>query len=205
MQKPTIAVDVDDVLALSAARFIAYNNKLWRGNANMENYTEDWIKLWQITPQHLEDWQKNIMQNREIYPDLKPVKNAKTILKKLSVNYEIIVLTSRSMQFAAMTEEWLGKHFADIVQEVHFSGCWDNVTIDSANGTKGKIVRALGAEYLIDDQPKHCLSARENGVKSILFGDYSWNRHLEKTADIHKARNWDEVHKLLKLNNSPQN
>jgi 5'(3')-deoxyribonucleotidase len=192
--KPTIAIDVDDVLALSVPHFVEYNNALWGGNVDIEEYTEDWMKLWSITPKQLEEWQADVAKNQKIYPFIKPIKGAKTTLIKLSEKYRLVVLTSRSKCFAEMTEKWLEEHFSGLIQEVHFAGFWDNLSDESAHYTKGKIVSELGAKYLIDDQPKHCFSANECGVKSILFGDYSWNRDVE---NVHKAHNWTQVRGIL--------
>ncbi|MDR2063631.1 MAG: hypothetical protein LBQ02_02460 [Candidatus Nomurabacteria bacterium] len=197
MAKPIIAIDVDDVLAISAPCFLEYNNALWGGNAKMEDYTEDWMSLWRVSEWQLEEYNLDLVKHQKIYPTMKPVKNAKTTLAKLSEKYDFVVLTSRPGCFAEMTEKWLEKHFRDVIKTTHFAGFWDDVSEDSVRHTKGKIVRELGAKCLIDDQPKHCFSAREHGIKSILFGEYSWNRDVKNAAGMHRAKNWQQVHELL--------
>ena len=59
--------------------------------------------------------------------------------------------------------------------------------------TKGELARDLKVDYLVDDQPKHCLSAAEHGVKTVLFGDHKVGRNLRLPTGVIRARNWREV------------
>ena len=59
--------------------------------------------------------------------------------------------------------------------------------------TKADIVKQIGADYLIDDQPKHCFAAAEAGITSLLFGDYRWNRNVKLPEGVVKVRTWHEV------------
>jgi hypothetical protein len=70
---------------------------------------------------------------------------------------------------------------------------WDVITKDSIHQTKGELLKSLGAQYHIDDQPKHCISALQQGIQPLLFGDYSWNRSVELPEGIVRVKNWQEV------------
>ena len=48
MTKKVIAVDIDDVLAESARNLVEYSNKSWGTNITVDDYDEDWAKLWQV-------------------------------------------------------------------------------------------------------------------------------------------------------------
>jgi 5'(3')-deoxyribonucleotidase len=85
-----------------------------------------------------------------------------------------------------------------LVDEVHFLGAYENIDFDSSHKkTKDEICVRLGADYLIDDQPKHVLSAYKAGVGAILFGDYGWNRNVLVDDGVKRARNWDEVYRIV--------
>ena len=39
--------------------------------------------------------------------------------------------------------------------------------------TKGMLAKEIKADYLIDDQLKHCSAAAELGIPALLFGVYA--------------------------------
>jgi hypothetical protein len=47
--------------------------------------------------------------------------------------------------------------------------------------------------YLIDDQIKHCIGASGVGVKSLLYGDYPWNRDVNLPKSVERVSSWKEV------------
>jgi 5'(3')-deoxyribonucleotidase len=53
----------------------------------------------------------------------------------------------------------------------------------------------IGADWLIDDNPEHCLSAIEHGLNTILFGDYGWQ--YKAPEHLYRCKNWEEVERLL--------
>ena len=68
--------------------------------------------------------------------------------------------------------------------------------------TKAEICAEIGADYLVDDQPKHCLAAAKAGIKTILFGDYKWNRDTKLMPNMVRAKNWQEVLEYFTRTNS---
>jgi len=73
---------------------------------------------------------------------------------------------------------------------------WDRTDLhilERLKGTKNDVIKQIGADYLIDDQPKHCIAAAKAGIKTVLFGDYKWNRDLKLRKNMVRARNWQEV------------
>jgi hypothetical protein len=78
----------------------------------------------------------------------------------------------------ADTLEWLDRHYQGLFSDVHLAGLFDVLTEHSHKGTKVELITRIGADYLIDDQPKHCLAVAQAGGQAILFGDYSWNRNI---------------------------
>ncbi|HLA48993.1 MAG TPA: hypothetical protein VJY84_00415, partial [Candidatus Saccharimonadales bacterium] len=58
---------------------------------------------------------------------------------------------------------------------------------------KAEVCREIGADYLVDDQPKHCLAAADAGITALLFGDYKWTRVNNLPKNVIKVRNWPAV------------
>jgi uncharacterized HAD superfamily protein len=190
--KKTIAIDIDDVLADNASGFVAYSNQRWGTSLNPEDYDEHWSKLWQCS---LEETEKRanefhvagVVGGYEHFPDAKPTP------EMLSKKYKLVITTSRRKQLITETTGWIDRYFGGIFEEIHYAGLWDKVTKDAHLATKAALCQQIGAEYLIDDQLKHCLAAAEVGVETILFGDYTWNQADILPVKVTRAHNWQEV------------
>jgi len=197
MSKQTIAVDVDDVLSASVPGFTAYSNKRWNMDLTVDQYDEDWAKFWGIP------YEEALVRAAELHESdmfgmFEHFKEAIPVLQKLKEQYDLIVLTSRRLSIKPLTTEWLDRHFPDIFSAVHFAGFYDDTKNlrESLKKSKGDLCQQLGADYLIDDQLKHCIAAADCGVQSLLFGNYGWNKLPAKEAkakNITVVHTWDDV------------
>jgi hypothetical protein len=89
----------------------------------------------------------------------------------------------------------LNCHFGNIFDEIIFSGVYEETSDFSVtiHRTKGDICQEIGASFLIDDQPKHANGEAERGIKSLLFGDYGWNRKAEIVYGVIRLSDWGKV------------
>lgn len=193
--KPIIAVDIDDVLTESSLAVIEFSNQKWGTNLTVEDYSEHWGAMWKVDSK---EWHSRAAQVHEAIHRGKtePIGEAKRVLEKLAKSYRLVITTSRQRLIMQDTKEWLEKHFTGIFGEVHFAGIWDDPKIDGAqkvNLTKATLLKEIGADYLIDDQPKHCFAAAELGVECLLFGEYPWSHGLELPTGVDRVKNWKEV------------
>lgn len=190
--KKTIAVDLDDVLSAGAQGFIDFSNKKWGTNLTLNDFTERWAEMWKV------DLEEERRRAKEIYSsgivrDFKVLDKAYHVLAELSKTYRLVVLTSRVKKIEKDTRDWLDEYFKDIFDEIHFSGFYDKLTLNSHLYTKAEISKEIRADYLIDDQLKHCLAAAEIGVETLLFGDYRWNVLDNLPSGVKRVSNWDKV------------
>ena len=197
-RKPTIAMDIDDCLALFADRLAGYSNDKWGHKLGAEDYLENWATMWGVSWDEVQKRIDTMFVDEEFYPTLGVVEGAREALEELGARYELVALTSRSGSLLGeMTRAWLDKEFPGKFRELRHLGSWASVSEFNLELTKGQVCKELGAEFLIDDQPKHCNAAAEVGVKALLFGDYKWNR----AADIHdgvvRTRDWGSVMKYF--------
>lgn len=197
-QQKTIAIDIDDVLSHSAEGFVAFSNERWGMQLSPDDYHEEWEVVWGVSLE--EALQRSIeFITSGAFGEFLPREAALPVLKRLAKHYKLVVLTSRRSILKPETDQWIERHFPGIFSEVHYAGIWDrdltHETVSQAiTHTKAELCRELGADYLIDDQPKHCVGAAEAGIKSILFGDYKWSRDLKVLpAHVVRAHHWDEV------------
>jgi 5'(3')-deoxyribonucleotidase len=189
----TIAVDVDEVLSASAQGFVAFSNERWGTNLTVDDYHEHWAQMWGVSEEEA-DTRQEILNNEGIIQSYQPFANAYDVLKKLSKNYRLLVATSRTSFLSEETVIWIDKHFQGIFENIHHSGIYDVTDEDRHKATKAQLCIDIGADYLIDDQLKHCVGVAEVGIQSILFGDYAWNRTNDKLPEsVTRCKDWTEI------------
>lgn len=194
----TIAVDIDDTLAKGADEVIKYSNEKWNLGLEISDYSEDWSAMWGVDHDEVfrrasEYFKSGSLLKYQILP------NSKDILKKLSNNYRLIILSARNDICRPDTILWIKRYFGDIFKEgdLFFADIWNDVNEQSIYHTKSQICKNLQVDLLIDDQLKHCIGASEVGIKSILFGDYNWNKADNLPDNIRRANNWLEVPTII--------
>jgi 5'(3')-deoxyribonucleotidase len=192
MKKKTIAVDVDDVLAAEAEFIVEYSNKHWGHALTLEDYQENWSEMWGVDTPEVER-RALILHSPGNATSYQLMAGAPEALRTLKKSYELVILTSRREMVKDETLTWLNDVFADVFSEVHFTGFWDSVSEDRHLLTKGELAKQIGADYLIDDQAKHCFAAAEAGIDSVLFGNYAQTRELQLPKGVTRCKDWAEV------------
>ena len=193
MLRQTIAIDIDDVLAANAEGFVAYSNEHWGTNLRPEDYHEHWSDIWQVDHDET-DRRALVLHDSGAVDRYDPSLGADVVLKHLAERFDLIVVTSRREKYDAQTQAWLRSHFGDVFKSVHYSGIYDKgVTELAFAGTKGELLSSLGADWLIDDQPKHCVSAVEQGIGAILYGEYGWNTGVEMPEGMVRCKDWQAI------------
>lgn len=191
----TIAVDIDDVLAANAEGFVKFSNERWGTNLTPDDYTEHWAQMWH-TDYEEEKKRRDEIIAAKVFVNHRFFTEAKPVLKELKKKFRLVIVSSRGPAIRDETIKWLDKEFKDIFEEIHFAPIWDDMekhTLEKLKYTKAEILQQIGADYLVDDQPKHCVAAAEAGIKAVLFGDYKWNRDIKLKKDMYRAKNWQEV------------
>jgi len=190
----TIAVDIDDVLAANAEGFTKFSNERWGTELAPGDYTEHWAELWKVDFDEV-DRRREVIIGEKLFTRHRFFDDAKPVLKKLTKKYKLVIVSSRGRSIQSDTIDWLNKEFKDIFSEIHFAQIWDQPlhVLERLELTKTEICREVGADYLIDDQPKHCIAAAGAGITSLLFGDYKWNRTIKLETNMVRTKNWQEV------------
>ena len=190
--KPIIAVDIDDVISTNARDFIKYSNEKFGTNLTIDDYHEHWIDVWKVDFEKGKQWAEEY-HNSGRFSDYGLISDAKEVLEKLKDKYKLIILTSRRTSINKITHDWIDKNFPNIFEDIIFTGFFDKVDGESITKTKAQLAKEIFADYLIDDQPKHILSASEIGIKGLLFGEYSWNKIDSIPENVIKVKDWKEI------------
>ncbi|MDR0398145.1 MAG: hypothetical protein LBH36_03125 [Candidatus Nomurabacteria bacterium] len=196
----TLAVDIDNVLAASAESFIVISNKLFGDHITISDYNEDRQKMWCVDHKEAER-RCEVLQANKYQKNYLPVYGAVQAINKLGKQYRLVLVTSRPKFAEELTKNWLKQHFDYNFGTIVFAGFWDNAK-NSKDGHlrhKGDLFTQVGADIVIDDQLKHCEAAVETGIRTILFGDYAWNKANELLSGITRCIDWTEVIKELEI------
>lgn len=192
--KKKIAIDVDEVLSLSAPNIIEYSNKRWGTSLCVDDYVDHWEQMWGVS---LDETKKRAdeIYHSDIFLRCKPTPFSADIVRRLGEKHDLMVVTARTRLSMNDTYLWLDKYFPNIFtkENVHFAGIWDEVDKNSINLTKGDLVRRLGVDCIIDDQVRHCLGAAGHGIEALLFGDYPWNQADSLPEQVRRVNDWREV------------
>lgn len=196
MSKKVIAVDIDDVIAVNVPAFIEFSNAKWGTNLTIEDYDEHWVKVWNLDQDEAEKRAQEF-HDSDIFMDYEHMPDARSVLEKLSDKYRLVVITARRVQLEKDTLAWIDKYFPNLFEEIVFAGIWDQKNTERHKQTKASICRDLKVDYLIDDQFKHCLAVAEDEMKSLLFGEYPWNRITKEIENVTRFKNWQDVLEFL--------
>ncbi len=193
--KQTIAIDIDDVLADNAQGFTDFSNQRWNTNLTVDDYVEHWGEMWNIDDEEVERRSAEFHASGSIGKYVHKT-DAKPILEELSTRYKLVVVTSRRSVVSEETKAWLETHYSGIFSAIHFAGFFDNSF--GIHMTKATICKELGADYLIDDQLKHCLASAEAGIQALLFGEYKWNQTASKLPEnVTQVADWQAVERYF--------
>lgn len=178
MPKKTIAIDIDDVVADTTEALRITANELLPSNLQLSK--ERYKVKGEYWGYYESVWRANkvdeLVSFERLHDDMavsqdhvNVIVGAEAALKQLSEKYLLVAVTSRRVQWVNSTHEWLEKQFPGYFRDVVF------VHHDNSDGrTKGDVCRDIGATWLIDDNPEHCLTAEKAGTQPILFGEYGW-------------------------------
>lgn len=194
-KKPIIAIDVDDVLSRTSEGFIEFSNKTWGHALTPDDYDEDWARAWNTSVETARS-RADILHASGVFSEFSYYAEALPVLTKLKKHYSLVVATSRRASISEESQEWLNRYYPNIFDDVFFSGIYDSKLgkhKDHIARTKNDLLVEIGADYLIDDQLKHCVAAGQHGVNTILFGDYAWNRSDELPSHVTRCSDWQAV------------
>ena len=192
--KPTIAVDIDDVLAAEKEAMRLFVNQrygldLKEADFNIEApYWGYWEAAQGIDQKEGRKRYEAFLESG-VKAKLNVLRGATDAIKKLEQDYELVIVTSRDDSLMDLTEHWLEDNFPSIFNGVEFVHVWTG----DKKANKATICKKIGAQYLIDDNLEHCEQAAEVGIKALLFGDYGWNRGEKLPKGGIRANDWQAV------------
>ena len=173
----TLGLDVDSVLCESIPSI------LWR--INQEQGTN-------LEKNDVVEWDLPIGQSTigelilEIFRDpvflmlLPPMDGAVEAVRRLALDFDIVVVTSRKPLTVDATRLWVDQFFGPL-PVVH-------------TGSESKNEHEL--DILVDDGPHNVIAFADGGRPAILF-DQPWNQKVPDHPLIWRCSNWPQVHRTI--------
>ena len=191
MTKPTIAVDIDEVLFPFVREFALHHN---------EKYQTELLPI-HFTSYRFEEIIEGIDQLEALkrvkeftgvqHESIKPVKDAEEGIKRLGKKFDIVLITARHPDYYDNTRQWLERHFPGAFKELVMIGYEHDKTVTPR--TKAQVCREINAVALVDDSPQYIVQAVESGIEGILFGDYTWNQLDVLPSGVVRVEGWIEL------------
>lgn len=192
MAKPVIAVDMDDVLLPHFQDLADWYNKTFGTTLTLADNHPKGTDVSKWGTKSVPEAVRRVhgFYDTPEFLQAQPYAEAKTVLRALSERYRLVIITARDTIIEKVTRDWLEQHFADFFEAIHFTAQY---SLEGKNRSKAVVCHEIQAEYLIDDDIKNLLDAREVGVKGVLFADYPWSKTDELPEGITRCLDWPAV------------
>lgn len=186
--KKIIALDLDGVVFDSENLYRIYNEiydvDVMKGDNLIDNTNRlfqkryNWSK--EISAKFYQDNYKKVIQEANI------MTGTDIVIKKLSKDYEFIIVTARSDEEIMLGMPKLKQLGLDKIKII--------------NNAKDKIefLKKENVFAIIDDEITNCRRASENGIVGIFFRNAASNFYKNEPNFV-VVNNWGEIYKYLKL------
>lgn len=191
-RRQTVAVDVDMVLFPFVQEILQYHNATYQTSVAFEDVTS--FDLWRVWGGTKEEAIRKVEDffHSSASRAIPPIPGAFQALQELHEQYHLVVVTARSTEFEAVTRAWIQEHFPSLFREMAFGNHFAPGAIP-----KSSLCLQIGADILVDDHVVHARECAARGVRTLLFGDYPWNRADVLPENVRRVTGWDEVCRVL--------
>ena len=124
------------------------------------------------------------------FRNMTPLLGVEDLVKEISQNHSIKVLTARSKTTERHTRNWIEKYFPGMFSEVAFSTkFWDG-----SGKSKAEICQDWQTDLIIEDNLEFITECAESGIRGILV-DQPWNQretlhlNIQRVNHVTDARN----------------
>ena len=197
MQKPTLACDIDEVIAYFIPRLTVFHNEEYGTDLHAESFCSyQFHDVWGGTVEDCNTKMELFYNSPHFIDGLAPVPAAFDHLEKLKEHFDLQVVTARQHKLEEITRAWVGKHYPGIFSEIHFG---NHYSTEGVRRSKSEMCQSIGAVGLIDDSYSYAKECAQAGIPVVLFGDYAWNRIGDVSALnaeqelVHRAHSWSEA------------
>lgn len=187
-----IAVDFDDTLVDCIRAVCAFHNDEYgTAFAPDDHYTYRFENIWGVSKDEAHRRINEFFESRH-HNLMTPKEGALQVLKELSEEYALHVVTARPQTARESTLRVLENRFPNLFQDAHFCGTVSGRS--EGKRSKREICKTIGAGGFIDDAIHHVHDvAALPHVRTFLF-EAPWNKGADGLAPgIRRVLSWEEV------------
>lgn len=184
-KRMTIGIDIDGTLTHSGY-FIPFLNKHFNKNIDMKTIKiYDFAELYEVTNEDLYNY--FVTEGKDVMFEVPLLSDAQRIVKKLSENHDIYIISARREEAYDRTYKWL--------QDVGLGGI---KLYCLGSPKKAELAKELKCDYFFEDHPTASINIAEEGIKVLLM-DAPYNQETNH-ENMTRVFSWNEIEKVLEDN-----
>ena len=189
--KPMVALDLDDLIYPFMQSVVPWASQHLNKTLHVDDFfTFNFEEVWGGTREESLAMMEKFFDEMTEHPA--PIEGAVDAITKLSQEFDLSVITSRTDAMRDSTLDWIELHFSGTFIEVHLT---NNYVLDDRPSKRRKVevCKEIEAIALVDDSFINVSEAAAEGIAGILFGDFAWNRNVQLPNGVTRVHDWNEV------------
>ena len=183
-----IGIDFDDVIYGFNRQYCVFHNEKYGTNKRFEDVvTYDLDKIWGISPEECVV-RVNEFYDSKYHGEAEPVPGSVDAVRRLAIDHELHLITSRRDGVKPQTISWLEKHFPNVFTGLHFTNQFGGI---GNKKLKSEVCREIGASLMIEDALKYANEVASAGIPVLLL-EVPWNRGETKPL-VTRVHSWKDV------------
>ncbi len=183
-----VGVDLDDTLMDFNSALCRFYNRHYGGSMSRESvFSFDLELSFNLSTKEVDEMIEQFLGSEE-HLSAKPLAEAVPIVRKLSEQFEIFVVTARPQTANEHTYRWLAKHYPFLMDRVHFTGGYNG----QPGIPKSEVCRRLELNVFVDDAPKNIQDVEPEVSRAFLI-DAPWNQDYRPGPKIRRVFSWPEI------------
>lgn len=188
--KKIIAVDIDDVLANTSERLDSYYNQRFGTNIKLQDHqTYSLNNIWNCTAQEAIKIANDFFKS-DYGTSIIPFPGSQYAIDELSKKYDLIVITSRMLDFEKLTIDWVNQYFSNRFKEIVIT---NKMAINKMpSREKYEICLEKNIDMMIEDNLHYAMQNANHKITTYLM-DRPWNQNGQLPSLIKRVYSWNEI------------
>jgi len=203
--KPTIAVDLDEVLGQFLQQLALFHNEEYGTSLTIKDFhSYHFADVWECTDEEASARVRKYFASK-YFEDIPPVPKAFDVLSKHKDSFRFVVVTARQHFLEETTRQWIAKHYPELFDDILFGNHYGT---EGKKVPKSELCKTINAIALLDDSLHHALDCSPIMTTILLVdldGQYTWNQNpnprtnkcVEVPSNVQRLFSWEQIDEAL--------
>jgi uncharacterized HAD superfamily protein len=189
-----IGVDLDGCLGEFVDPYLDHHNKIHGTSFIREDVTshDPWEYLG-ITRDEFKDELFEFFGTNS-FKELPVVWGSRDVIRELSMDNDLFVVTFRPDFIAGITKRWVGHHYFDRFKDVIVTGEYNRGREEPKS--KKEICWDYRLDVIIEDSLENAVDCASGGIRAVLL-NYRWNQNGSLPDKVNRVDCWDGVYGVV--------